>query len=101
MTQVQPIPQELWGALNHVIGYAKYKARTFTDADYEYVNGLTDSIKLLEEYTGCFTAEGQVSQRGEIPHCWNEDTIFTPHRKRSEHECLLEQPMLPFEETQA
>ena len=98
--KIQPIPQELWGALNHVIGYAKHKAKQLSDADYEYANGIKDSIKLLDEYASCFGADGRVSQRGEIPQCWNNETIFTPHRDRRENECLLEQPMLPFTEVE-
>ena len=96
--KVQPIPQELWGALNHVIDYAKYKAKQFTDADYEYANGIKDSIKLLDEYASCFGADGRVSQRGEIPQCWNPHTIFTPHREVGKDEVFHEQPLLPLEE---
>jgi hypothetical protein len=96
--KVQPIPQELWGALNHVIDYAKFKSRQFTDADYEYALGIKESIKLLDEYASCFGADGRVSQRGEIPQCWNDETIFTPYREMREDEQLLEQPMLPFTE---
>ncbi len=70
----QPIDERLLKALNHVCNYAEHK--TVTDADWEYVNGLKESISLVKEYTSCFGADGRVSQRGQVPSAWNEETIF-------------------------
>ena len=106
MVKVSQIPAELWGALNHVTSEV---TEMLEDIDYLKGDGhgeefeaekkrLKNANELVKEYAACFGADGRVSQRGEIPQCWNEDTIFTPHRKRSLNEQLTEQPMLPFEE---
>ena len=33
-------------------------------------------LSLLNEYVSCFAYDGEVSQRGRIPSCWNKNTIF-------------------------
>lgn len=108
MVKVTPIPEELWGALNYVTGEiddmlqeidylkgADHDSWTEFEAEKERLKTANDLVK---EYTSCFGADGRVSQRGEIPQCWNEDTIFTPHRDVRPLERLSEQPILPFEE---
>ena len=92
MSKVQPIPQELWGALGLMVNHFEF-AQT---AMGNWNPRVTKALELLKEYHACFDANGNISQRGEIPHCWNRDTIFKSHRMRREHECLLEQPLLPF-----
>jgi|ETNvirenome_6_85_1030632.scaffolds.fasta_scaffold00128_54 hypothetical protein len=92
MVKVQPIPQELWGALNIVtseVGFALKVTRSRNTP-------LGKANALIQEYASCFGADGRVSQRGEIPQCWNKETIFTPHRELGVGEKLIEQPLLPF-----
>ena len=76
--KIEPIDERLYRAIAHVAGYAKHMAEE-TDHEYKYGESLNDSIALVREYTSCFAADGTVSQRGEVPQCWNEDTIFEPH----------------------
>jgi len=35
-----------------------------------------DDLALLDEYVSCFSYDGEVSQRGRVPSCWNKNTIF-------------------------
>jgi len=84
MCKVQPIPEELWGALNYVSHEVKMALAITHSRDTR----LTKAVALLDEYGACFGADGRVSQRGEIPQCWNQDTIFTPHREVGEKEKL-------------
>tara|TARA_R100000458_G_scaffold59432_1_gene70013 strand:- start:2300 stop:2593 length:294 start_codon:yes stop_codon:yes gene_type:complete len=93
MSQVQPIPQELWGAMGVIISYLDFA----NDVSHGLPSKLREATNLLQEYRSCFGADGSVSQRGEMPQCWNPNTIFTPHREVGENEFLTYQPMLPFE----
>ena len=72
--KITPIDDRLWRALRHVIGFAESKVST--DADYIYAEGIEDSLQLVNEFTSCFRADGEVSQRGRIPQSWNKETIF-------------------------
>ena len=76
--KIKPIDDRLYRAIAHVSGYAKHMAEE-TEHEYKYGKGLNNSIELVNEYISCFAADGTVSQRGEVPQCWNEDTIFEPH----------------------
>ena len=92
MSKVQPIPPELWGALNYVTHEVRMALAITRSRDKR----LAEAVALLDEYASCFGADGRVSQRGEIPQCWNAETIFTPHRELNKGEVCREQPMLPF-----
>ena len=93
MCKVQPIPEELWGALNYVTNEMKFALKVTRSRDTD----LAKATALVSEYASCFGADGRVSQRGEIPQCWNRETIFTPHREVGvmEEKCI-EQLLLPF-----
>ena len=43
---------------------------------YKWKERLESSLNLVNEYLSCFTADGNVSQRGIIPQVWNPTTIF-------------------------
>ena len=73
-----PIDIRLLKAMSHVANFADHKI--VTDADYQYAEGLEESIALVREYVMCFGADGSVSQRGQIPKAWNKDTIFESHK---------------------
>ena len=92
--KVMPIPQQLWGALGLMINHFNYAQITMGN----WNPSITNAIDLLTEYHACFTAQGKVSQRGEIPQAWNPSTIFTPHRQFKNKECRYDQPLLPFGE---
>jgi len=94
MSKIHSIPQQLWGALGLVTNHLDFAQATTGNWNPR----LTHAIKLVKEYQSCFGANGKVSQRGEIPQCWNPYTIFTPHRKVGEKELRYDQPLLPFEE---
>jgi len=70
------INEQLWRALNHVCAFAQHRLPSLTDSDYKYAEGLEESLALVNEYASCFGADGTVSQRGQIPSAWNQDTIF-------------------------
>lgn len=76
MKITEPIDERLWKALNRVTHYAKAKLPLTTEADYKYAEGLSEAIELVSEYTSCFRADGEVSQRGQQPQAWNQDTLF-------------------------
>ena len=78
--KIKPIDDRLYRAIAHVSGYAKHMAEE-TEHEYKYGKGLNNSIELVDEYIRCFAADGSVSQRGRIPHSWNEDTIFESDEK--------------------
>tara|TARA_R100000458_G_scaffold35528_1_gene32914 strand:- start:3312 stop:3605 length:294 start_codon:yes stop_codon:yes gene_type:complete len=94
MTKVQPIPEELWGAMNIVTSTIDLAIKITNTGD----SRLIKANELISEYASCFGADGSISQRGEIPQCWNPQTIFTPHRSLEEEEVCREQMLLPFEE---
>ena len=79
-----PIPKELWGALCVISGEVTDVLKHATENDFEndvdFIR-LTESLELLTEFILCHGADGRVSQRGEVPQCWNDETIWTPHRK--------------------
>jgi len=76
MKITSPIDERLWKALNHVCGYAKHKSDCMTDADYNFSEGLKESIELVDEYASCFSADGRISQRGKKPSVWKQDSLF-------------------------
>jgi len=78
-----PIPSDLWKALNHVTNYAEHSITT--DTDYKHLEGLKESIELVSEYASCFNAKGEVSQRGEKPSAWKQNTIFDDYNKVSKY----------------
>lgn len=94
MSKVQPIPQELWGAMGVIISYLDFAHHVSDGLPLK----LREANNLLHEYRSCFGADGSVSQRGEIPQCWNPNTIFTPHRELGANEIVCTQLDLPFEE---
>ena len=80
---ITPIDERLYKALCLVSNEINDILETLTDNDFQNdvdFMRLTDAIVLLDEYCKCFTAEGKVSQRGEIPQIWNPNTIFEAHR---------------------
>lgn len=92
MVKVQPIPEQLWGALGVVCNYLDF-AQTVTG---RWNPTLTDAIALVKEYQACHRADGGVSQRGEIPQAWNKETVFTPYREVRCKEKCSNQLLLPF-----
>ena len=86
-----PIPKELWGALCVISGEVTDVLKHATENDFEndvdFIR-LTESLELLTEFILCHDANGEVSQRGEIPQCWNENTIWTPYRELGNNERL-------------
>ena len=93
MCKVQPIHEKLWGAINYVANEMDFALKVTRSRDTR----LTEANNLLKEYGACFGADGRVSQRGEVPQCWNPHTIFTPHREVGKDEVFYNQPMLPLE----
>lgn len=75
-----PIDERLWKALHHVVNFADSKV--VTDADWKYADGLEESIALVREYASCFGADGSVSQRGQVPSAWKQDSIFEDWENR-------------------
>ena len=93
MVKVQPIPQELWGAMGVIANHFDFAQALTGSAN----PSLKQAMSLLSEYHACFGADGSVSQRGEVPQCWNMNTIFTPHRELGTLEVCREQLLLPFD----
>jgi hypothetical protein len=91
--KIQPIHEKLWGALNIATNEISMALAITRSRDTR----LAQANELLKEYASCFGADGRVSQRGEIPQCWNPETIFTPHREFGEEEVCYNQLLLPFE----
>ena len=87
--KITPIPEELWRALSLLSNEVEDVLKHATENDFEnhidYIN-LRESADLVSEFISCYTAKGEVSQRGEVPQCWNENTIFTPHRELREED---------------
>ena len=80
---ITPIDEKLYKALCLVSNEMNDILETLTGNDFENDNDfmrLTDAIVLVDEYCKCFTAKGEVSQRGEVPQIWNSDTIFEAYR---------------------
>lgn len=71
--KVTPIDKKLRDAIAVLVNYNKGYHEFTTDQDKLI---LKNSLELLEEYVSCFDVNGNVSQRGEVPICWNKDTIF-------------------------
>ena len=82
--KITPIPEQLWGALCILSGETKDLLEHATENDFsdnvDFIR-LNDAYELVTEFILCHNATGEVSQRGEVPQCWNENTIFTPHRE--------------------
>ena len=93
MSKVQPIPKELWGALGLVSNHLEFAQAATGDWNPR----LTNAIELLKEYQSCFRADGEVSQRGEVPQAWNRETVFTPHRAYSPREVCYNQLTFDFD----
>ena len=72
----EPIDERLWKAINKIANFTESRLEALTDADYKYADGLAEAVELVSEYASCFGADGSVSQRGQIPSAWNQDTIF-------------------------
>ena len=80
---ITPIDEALYKAFCLVSNEMNDILETLTGNDFENDKDfmrLTDAIILLDEYCKCFTAEGKVSQRGEVPQIWNPNTIFEAQR---------------------
>ena len=75
--KIKPIDERLLHAISHVANYAKHNLEE-SDTEWQYDEGLKESIALVQEYTSCFAWTGEVSQRGKVPQCWNKETIFEP-----------------------
>lgn len=106
MCKIQPIPPKMWEALCIVSGEIKDCLDSITKMDLhsmeecvvtEY-NRIEEAYKLLIEFISCHRADGTVSQRGEVPQCWNENTIWTPHRDVAKQDIQRIHPLLPFGE---
>ena len=96
--KVEPIPEKLWSALGAVSGAAKVICDN-KRIKYEWDrNNLSSSVDLVIEYILCHAADGSVSQRGEVPQCWNSDTVFTPHREVKTAESFPHQLEFAWEE---
>ena len=93
MCKVQPIPEKLVGAINIATQEITMALALTRSRDTR----LSQANTLLKEYGACFGADGRLSQRGEVPQCWNVETIFTPHRELGRVEVCMEQPLLDFE----
>ena len=76
MKITEPIDERLWQAINKITNFTESRLEALTDADYKYADGLAEAVELVSEYASCFGADGSVSQRGQIPSAWNQDTIF-------------------------
>ena len=76
MKITEPIDERLWQAINKIANFTESRLDRLTDADYMYADGLAEAVELVSEYASCFGADGSVSQRGQIPSAWNQDTIF-------------------------
>jgi len=85
--KITNIDERLLSAISKVVNNLKYNQNM----------ELTEALDLLDEYRLCFKANGEVSQRGEIPQCWNENTIFTPHREVGKIEKELLETQLEFD----
>ena len=90
--KITPIHEKLWGALNIVTNHMDMAIATTRCRDTR----LVEANELLKEFSACHGSDGRVSQRGEVPNCWNPETIFTPLRELKPNEILLEQPPFPF-----
>ena len=77
-----PIDERLWKALNHIANFTQSRLDRLTDGDYKYADGLAESVELVSEYVSCFGADGSVSQRGQVPSAWNQDSIFEDWENR-------------------
>ena len=44
-------------------------------------NLFVEDVNILKELVSCFDANGGVAQRGEMPSCWNKDTIFEDYEE--------------------
>ncbi len=71
--KVIPIDKKLRDAIAVLVNYNMGYHEFTTDQNKLL---LRNSLELLEEYVSCFDVNGDVSQRGEVPICWNKDTIF-------------------------
>ena len=81
--KISPIDEQLYKALclvsNEMNDIMKHATENDFEQDNEFMR-IRDAVELLDEYTSCFTADGEVSQRGEVPQVWNENTIFEASR---------------------
>jgi hypothetical protein len=82
MKITEPIDERLCKALNHIANFTQSRLDRLTDYDYKYADGLAESVKLVSEYASCFGADGSVSQRGQVPSAWNQDSIFEDWENR-------------------
>ena len=84
MMKIQPIPEQLWKALCIVAGEIEDILEHATKNDFDNTGDylrLVEAGDLVTEFILCHDANGNVSQRGQIPQIWNENTIWTPHRE--------------------
>jgi len=80
--KVMPIDKRLYKALCRVSNEMNDIVKHMTENDFEEGDKnqftiLKEATELLDEYTSCFTGNGDVAQRGLKPSAWNENTIFT------------------------
>lgn len=82
--KISPIPERFWKSLCVISGEIDDLMEHATENDFENdldFLRLEEAQKLLTEFILCHGADGKVSQRGEVPQCWDDETIWTPHRK--------------------
>jgi len=75
--KITPIHKELRNSIVRTLGAAE---SVLSGKEYIYKKYLEEAVKIVSEYVLCLQANGEVSQRGEIPHIWNRDTIFESYR---------------------
>jgi len=75
--KVTEINLELLNSISHVNNAIKHLLGSEESyEEYMYKERLQKSVELVSEYVSCYDADGKVSQRGQVPSCWNKDTIF-------------------------
>ena len=72
-SRVTSINKEVRNAVSIVVSYNTGRLDFDDDVSQQR---LRDSLSLLEEWLLCVNQEGDVTQRGHIPSCFNQDTIF-------------------------
>ena len=78
--KVMPIDKRLRDSLCLISNEMNDMVKHMTENDFgkeKEFDRLKEATELLDEYTSCFTANGDVAQRGLKPSAWNENTIFT------------------------
>ena len=82
--KIPPIPEAFYKALCLMSNEVKDILLHATEHDFtnnvDYLR-LVEAQDTVEEFILCHDALGGISQRGEVPQCWNKNTIWTPYRE--------------------